>query len=120
MRDSVKNIKEMKEKENRIRLYNKNIKNIFKKVVYDDIIDKNDITEDMFDVKKNPELIKTINSSYKNLMNDYYKLNLDYLDKNFGKKKIDGITFQEIKSKNKTVSKNYNNPYKIEESELKK
>ena len=120
MRDSVKNIKEMKEKENRIRLYNKNIKNIFKKVDYDDIIDKNDITEDMFDVKKNPELIKTINSSYKNLMNDYYKLNLDYLDKNFGKKKIDGITFQEIKSKNKIGSKNYNNPYKIEESEIKK
>ena len=120
MRDSVKNIKEMKEKENRIRLYNNNIKNIFKKVVYDDIIDKNDITEDIFDVKKNPELIKTINSSYKNLMNDYYKLNLDYLDKNFGKKKIDGITFQEIKSQNKINGKNFNNPYKIDEGEIKK
>ena len=120
MRDSVKNIKEMKEKENRIRLYNNNIKNIFKKVVYDDIIDKNDITEDIFDVKKNPELIKTINSSYKNLMNDYYKLNLDYLDKNFGKKKIDGITFQEIKSQNKINGKNFNNPYRIDESEIKK
>ena len=120
MRDSVKNIKEMKEKENRIRLYNNNIKNIFKKVVYDDIIDKNDITKDIFDVKKNPELIKTINSSYKNLMNDYYKLNLDYLDKNFGKKKIDGITFQEIKNKNNINGKNFNNPYKIDESEIKK
>ena len=118
-RDNIKNIKEMKEKENRIKIYNSNIKNIFKKVIYDDIIDKNDITEDIIDFEKNPKLIKTINLSYKNLMLDYYKLNLDYLDKNFKKKKIDGITFQEIKSQNKMFKKNDNNPFKISESEIK-
>ena len=118
-RDNLKNIKEMKEKENRIKIYNSNIKNIFKKVIYDDIIDKNDITEDIIDFEKNPKLIKTINLSYKNLMSDYYKLNLDYLDKNFKKKKIDGITFQEIKSQNKMFKKNDNNPFKISESEIK-
>ena len=60
-----------------------------------------------------------MNSYYKNLMLDYYKLNLDFLEKNLSKKKIDGITFKEIKSKNRIDNKNENNPYKINESEIK-
>ena len=99
--DSIDNIKEIREKEIRIKNYKNNIQNIFKKIIYDDIIDKNEINEDVFDFKKNPNLMKQINSSYKNLFSDYYKMNLDYLEKNYSKKKIDGITFKEIKSKNK-------------------
>lgn len=98
--DSIDNIKEIREKEIRIKSYKNNIQNIFKKIIYDDIIDKNDINEDVFDFKKNPNLMKKINSSYKNLFSDYYKMNLDYFEKNYSKKKIDGITFKEIKSKN--------------------
>ena len=99
--DSIDNIKEIREKEIRIKNYKNNIQNIFKKIIYDDIIDKNEINEDVLDFKKNPNLMKQINSSYKNLFSDYYKMNLDYLEKNYSKKKIDGITFKEIKSKNK-------------------
>ena len=117
--DSIKNLKIKKEKEIRIKNYNKNIENIFKKVIYDDIIDKNDIKEEMFtDFKKNTKLIKAINLSYKNLMSDYYKLNLDHLDKNLQKKKIDGITFQVIKGKNQNDSIGRNNPLKINASEI--
>ena len=119
LRDSIKKIKEMKEKEIRIKNYNNNIENIFKKVIYDDIIDKNELNGDIIDFKKNPKLMKTINSYYKNLMLDYYKLNLDFLEKNLEKKKIDGITFKEIKSNNKLGNINENNPYKINESEIK-
>ena len=109
----------MKEKEIRIKNYNNNIENIFKKVIYDDIIDKNELNGDIIDFKKNQKLMKTINSYYKNLMLDYYKLNLDFLEKNLEKKKIDGITFKEIKSNNKLGNINENNPYKINESEIK-
>ena len=119
LRESIKKIRKMREKEIRIKNYNNNIKNIFKKVIYDDIIDKNEINDDIFDFKKNPKLMETINSYYKNLMLDYYKLNLDFLEKNLSKKKIDGITFKEIKSKNRIDNKNENNPYKINESEIK-
>ena len=111
--DTIKNIKNMKEKEKRIKIYDNNIKNIFKKIIYDDIIDRNDITENIFDLKKNQKIYKTINLSFKNLLSDYYKLNLDHLDKNCIKKKIDGITFQKIKSKNKIFNKSDNNPYTI-------
>ena len=119
--DSIKNIKTKKEREDRIKNYNNNMSNIFKKVIYDNLIDKNDIMEDEFYFENNPKLIKKINSSYKNIMSDYYKLNLDYLDKNLYKKKIDGITFQEIKNKNKIdFNTVYNNPLKIKESEIEK
>ena len=56
--DTIKNIKNMKEKEKRIKIYDNNIKNIFKKIIYDDIIDRNDITENIFDLKKIRKYIK--------------------------------------------------------------
>lgn len=117
--DSIEKMKFMKKKVIRIKNYNRNLKNIFKKVFYDELIDKNEIDEDIFDIKNNPKLMNKINQSYKNLMSDYYKLNLDHLDKNFNTKKIDGITFELIKSKNKINNKNENNPFKINESEIK-
>ena len=117
--DSIEKMKFMKKKVIRIKNYNRNLKNIFKKVFYDELIDKNEIDEDIFDIKNNPKLMNKINQSYKNLMSDYYKLNLDHLDKNFNNKKIDGITFELIKSKNKINNKNENNPFKINESEIK-
>ena len=116
--DSIKNIKSMKQREERIKNYKNNMSNIFKKVIYDNLIDKNDITEDEFDFKSNQKLIKKINSSYKNIMSDYYKLNLDYLDENLYKKKIDGITFQEIKNKNKVAFNIEYNSLKIKESKI--
>ncbi len=84
--------------------YNNNIDNIFKKVIFDDIVDNNEKAckknEDLLDLRKNPQLAKTINLSYKNLISDYYRLNLDYLDKDSFKDKIDGITFGIIKNSN--------------------
>ena len=88
--------------------YNNNIDNIFKKVIYDDIVDNNidnnaknnSENEDFLDLKKNPQLARTINLSYKNLISDYYRLNLDYLNQNSIKDKIDGVTFEIIKNKN--------------------
>ena len=117
--NSIKNLKENKEKDIRIANYNSNIENIFKKVIYDDIIDKNDIKENTFDIKKNPKLKKAINLSYKNLMSDYYKLNLDYIERNINKKKIDGITYQEFKGNNDIKLKYKFNPLKINESDIK-
>ena len=38
--------------------------------------------------------------SYKNLISDYYRLNLDLLDKDSIKDKIDGVTFEIIKNRN--------------------
>ena len=54
-------------------------------------------------MKKNSKLRKQINSSYKKLFSDYYKMNLDIFEKNYIKKKIDGITFKEIKNNNKVI-----------------
>ena len=99
-------------KESRLEYYNNNIDNIFKKVIYDDIVDNNidsnntnekksNDNEELLDLKKNPQLARTINLSYKNLISDYYRLNLDYLNKDIVQDKIDGITFEIIKSKNK-------------------
>ena len=92
-------------KEKRMEYYNNNIDNIFKKVIYDDIVDNNEKAcnknEDLLDLRKNPQLAKTINLSYKNLISDYYRLNLDYLDKDSFKEKIDGITFGIIKNSNR-------------------
>ena len=99
--NSIENIKEIREKENRINNYKNNIENIFKKIIFDKLIEKYDIKGIGLDIKKNPKLRKQINSSYKNLLSDYYKMNLDFFEKNYIKKKIDGITFKEIKSKNK-------------------
>lgn len=93
-------------KESRLSYYNNNIDNIFKKVLYDDIVDKNidnnkddQKNEDLLDLKKNPQLAKKINLSYKNLISDYYRLNFDYLNKDSIKDKIDGVTFEIIKNK---------------------
>ena len=96
--NSIENIKEIREKENRINNYKNNIENIFRKIISDNIIEKNDINGVVFDVKKNSKLRKQINSSYKKLYSDYYRMNLDIFEKNYTKKKIDGITFKEIKS----------------------
>ena len=92
-----------KKKESRLDYYNNNIDNIFKKVLYDKIVDdnidnKNEENEELLDLKKNPLLAKTINLSYKNLISDYYRLNLDYLNKDSVKDKIDGVTFEVIKN----------------------
>ena len=89
-----------KYKESRIDCYNNNIDNIFKKIIYDDIVDNNlsEGNEELFDLRKNPNLVKTINLSYKNLISDYYRLNLDYLDKDTNKDKIDGVTFEVIRN----------------------
>ena len=95
--NSIENIKEIREKENRINNYKNNIENIFRKLIFDKIIERNDINGVVLDMKKNPKLIKQINSSYKKLFSDYYKMNLDIFEKNYTKKKIDGITFKEIK-----------------------
>lgn len=86
-------------KENRLNNYNKNIENIFKKVVYDNIVDerKNEKNEELFDLNKNPKLAKKIDLSYKNLISDYYKLNFDFLEES-NKDKIDGVTFEVIKN----------------------
>ena len=94
-----------KKKESRLDYYNNNIDNIFKKVLYDNIVDdnidnnenKNLENEALLDLKKNPMLAKTINLSYKNLISDFYRLNLDYLNKDSVKDKIDGVTFEVIK-----------------------
>ena len=94
----IENIKEMREKENRINNYKNNIENIFRKLIFDKIIERNDINGVVLDMKKNPKLIKQINSSYKKLFSDYYKMNLDIFEKDYIKKKIDGITFKEIKN----------------------
>ena len=91
----------MREKENRINNYKNNIENIFRKIIFDKIIEKNEINGVAFDMKKNSKLRKQINSSYKKLFSDYYKMNLDIFEKNYIKKKIDGITFKEIKNNNK-------------------
>lgn len=99
--NSIENIKEMREKENRINNYKNNIENIFRKIIFDKIIEKNEINGVAFDMKKNSKLRKQINSSYKKLFSDYYKMNLDIFEKNYTKKKIDGITFKEIKNNNK-------------------
>ena len=104
---NIDEISNKNNKESRLDYYNNNIENIFKKVLYDDIVDKNiDNKEsndkknyDLLDLKKNPQLAKTINLSYKNLISDYYRLNLDYLNKDSIKEKIDGITFEIIKNK---------------------
>ena len=104
---SIDNRNNNNHKESRMDYYNKNINNIFKKVIYDDIVDNNidnnenksNENEDLLDLKKNPQLARTINLSYKNLISDYYRLNLDYLSKDAVKDKIDGVTFEIIKDK---------------------
>ena len=103
--NSVDNENNNKYKESRLAYYNNNIENIFKKVIYDNIVDnniddneiKNKEKEALLDLKKNPQLAKTINLSYKNLISDYYRLNLDYLNKDSVQDKVDGITFEIIK-----------------------
>ena len=95
-----------KKKESRLDYYNNNINNIFKKVLYDNIVDDNidnndnkkEENEALLDLKKNPKLAKTINLSYKNLISDFYRLNLDFLNKDSVKDKIDGVTFEVIKN----------------------
>ena len=52
-------------------------------------------------------------------MSDYYKLNLDYIERNINKKKIDGITYQEFKGNNDINLKYKFNPLKINESDIK-
>lgn len=98
-RSKSSNIKGKNNKENRLNNYNKNIENIFKKVVYDNIVDENKDKkkEELFDLTKNPRLAKKIDLSYKNLISDYYKLNFDFLEEN-NKDKIDGVTFKVIKN----------------------
>jgi hypothetical protein len=94
-------VNNLKNKENRMKYYNNNLNNIFKKVIFDDIVDNNESkckqNVDLFDLKKNPRLVKKINMSYKNLISDYYRFNLDFLDKDSIKDKIDGVTFEIIK-----------------------
>ncbi len=96
---SKSNSKGKNMKENRLNNYNKNIENIFKKVVYDNLVDerKNEKNEELFDLNKNPRLAKKIDLSYKNLISDYYKLNFDFLEE-INKDKIDGVTFEVIKN----------------------
>jgi len=98
-RSKSSSIKGKNIKENRLNNYNKNIENIFKKVVYDTIVDerKNEKNEELFDLNKNPKLAKKIDLSYKNLISDYYKLNFDFLEE-MNKDKIDGVTFEVIKN----------------------
>ena len=86
-------------KENRLNNYNENIEHIFKKVVYDNIVDerKNEKNEELFDLTKNLRLSKKIDFSYKNLFSDYYRLNFDFLEE-INKYKIDGVTFEVIKN----------------------
>ena len=98
-RSKSSNIKGKNMKENRLDNYNKNIENIFKKVIYDSIVDerKNEKNEELFDLNKNPRLAKKIDLTYKNLISDYYKLNFDYLEE-INKYKIDGVTFEVIKN----------------------
>ena len=103
--NSVDNKNNNKHKESRLDYYNNNLDNIFKKVIYDNIVDnnidnnenKNKENEALLDLKKNPQLAKTINLSYKNLISDYYRLNLDYLNKDSVQDKVDGVTFEIIK-----------------------
>ena len=103
--NSIENIKETRQKKIRIKNFKNNIQNIFKKIIFDGLIERNDISKDELDLKKNPKLRKQINSKYKNIFSDYYKMNLDFFEKDYIKKKIDGITFQEIKSRIK-INKN--------------
>ena len=103
--NSADNTNNNKHKESRLDYYNNNLDNIFKKVIYDNIVDdnidnnenKNKENEAFLDLKKNPQLAKTINLSYKNLISDYYRLNLDYLNKDSVQDKVDGVTFEIIK-----------------------
>ena len=94
-------IDENSKKDKRLDNYNKNIEKIFKKLILDNITENNKNCK-LTKLKKNAVLNNKINKIYKNIVKDYYKLNLDYLEKDenfFKENAVDGITFKKINNK---------------------